>query len=64
MPGTTAVSASLHTPNWGPRCHRGPKLQSLSPETKFQPPKFKYETLEISKVFVSLTPYPFLSYNL
>ena len=45
-----------------PRCHRGPKNQSLNPQTKFQPPRFKYETLEISEV--SVNPYHFLSCNL
>jgi len=34
-----------------PHCHRGPKIQSLNPHTKFQLPRFKYETLEISDVF-------------
>jgi len=42
--------------------HTGRKIQSLTPQTKFQPPKCKYVTLEISEVFVS--PYPFLSCNL
>jgi len=35
--GTTSVSASLHTPNWGPRCHKGPKIQSLPPNKIWSP---------------------------
>jgi len=45
-------------PNWGPRCHRGRKIQSLTPpNTQFHPPKLKYEIIEISEVFVN--PYRF-----
>ena len=36
--GTRAVSASLHTPNWGPHCHIGPKIQSLTPPNKISTP--------------------------
>ena len=49
-----AVSAVLHTPNWGdPRCHRGPKFQSrdhLAPQRKPRFPKLKNETLETNEV--------------
>jgi len=43
-----AVSAALHTPNWGPRCHRGPNFSPVTtypPKESFDPSKFKYEAL-------------------
>jgi len=40
-------------PNWGPRCHRDPKFRAELLQSKLQLPKFKYETLEISEVFVN-----------
>jgi len=42
--GTGSVSASVHYPNWGPHCHKGPQNSKLIPQTKFQPSKFKYAT--------------------
>ena len=56
------MSAALHTPTWGSRRRRGPKIQSFVPPKKISTPKFRYETLEISEVFVN--PYPLLSCNL
>jgi len=29
---TRAVSAALHTPNWGERCYRGPKFSPVATE--------------------------------
>jgi len=49
-----AVSATLHTPNWGePTLSQGAQNSvpyPLSPQRKFQSPKLKYEALEISEV--------------
>jgi len=51
-----AVSAALHTPQLGggPRCHRGPKIQScyhFAPQRKLRSPTLKYEPLVISEVW-------------
>jgi len=46
----------------GATLSQGTQNSELNPQTKFQRPKFKYESLEISKVLVS--PCPFLSCNL
>jgi len=46
------ISRTPYHPIGGPRCHRGPKIQSrhhFAPQRKLRSPKFKYEALEISE---------------
>ena len=48
-----AVSAALHTPNWGGKLSQGPKIQSryhLASQRKLRSPKLKYEALEINGI--------------
>jgi len=51
------ISRPPHSPNWGnSSCHRGLKIHSrhhLAHQTKLQPPKLNYETLEIIEAFVN-----------
>jgi len=61
-----AAPAVIQNPNWrGARCHEGSDeiqsrrhggelLWTWPHQTKLQPPKLKYETLEISEIFVNL----------
>jgi len=43
-------------PQLGATLSQGTQNSELKPQTKFQPPKFKYETLEINEVFISQYP--------
>ena len=40
---TSDVPAFLHTPNCGPRCHKGSKIQSLPPKQNFNPLKLNLQ---------------------
>jgi len=45
MAEVRAVSAALHTPNWGARCHWGPKI--LVPSPLSTPEKASIPQIEI-----------------
>jgi len=50
---TRAISAALHTHNWGPTLSQGPKIPSrnhLAPQSKLQPSKLENETQESVKL--------------
>jgi len=50
---TRAVSAALHTLNWGPTLSQGPKIPVPSPLSRLEKalvPKLKYEALGINEV--------------
>jgi len=47
---TRAVSAALHTPNWGDTLSQGAQNSVSSPINPPEVPKLKYEALEISEV--------------